>query len=109
MFRARALVALPGGFGTLDEVYEALNLVATRTIAPIPIVLVGKDYWRRVAPLDLLASEGYISSVDRDLVHYAESAPRQPDIYSSVVAARTARRLSRSVAARARARQRTRE
>ncbi|MFM2109992.1 MAG: LOG family protein [Gammaproteobacteria bacterium] len=73
MFRARALVALPGGFGTLDEVYEALNLVATRTIAPIPIVLVGKDYWRRVAPLDLLASEGYISSVDRDLVHYAES------------------------------------
>lgn len=73
MFRARALVALPGGFGTLDEVYEALNLVATRTISPIPIVLIGKDYWNRVAPLDLLASEGYISQADRALVHYAET------------------------------------
>ncbi len=73
MFRTRALVALPGGFGTLDEVYEALNLVATRTIAPIPIVLVGKNYWHRVVPLDLLENEGYISSMDRDLVHYAES------------------------------------
>jgi len=69
----RALVALPGGFGTFDKVYAALNLVATRTISPIPIVLIGKDYWNRVVPLDLLASEGYISAADRALVHYAES------------------------------------
>lgn len=73
MFRARALVALPGGFGTLDEVYEALNLVATRTIAPIPIVLVGRDYWDRVVPLDMLVAEGFIAAEDRALVHYAES------------------------------------
>ena len=73
MFRARALIALPGGFGTLDEVYEALNLVSTRTIAPIPIVLVGKEYWDRVVPLEMLVNEGYISAADRELVHYAES------------------------------------
>jgi len=72
MFRARALVALPGGFGTLDEVYEALNLVATGTIAPIPIVLVGREYWDRALPLDMLVSEGYISAADRDSVHYAD-------------------------------------
>lgn len=72
MFRARALVALPGGFGTLDEVYEALNLVSTRTISPIPIVLVGRDYWHRVVPLDFLVSEGFIAEADRNLVHYAE-------------------------------------
>ena len=73
MFRARALVALPGGFGTLDEVYEALNLVSTRTISPIPIVLVDKEYWQRVVPLEQLANEGYIGQEDRALVHHAES------------------------------------
>jgi uncharacterized protein (TIGR00730 family) len=73
MFRARALVALPGGFGTLDEVYEALNLVATRTIAPIPIVLVGSSYWERVLPLDMLVAEGYVAPTDRTLVHRVES------------------------------------
>jgi len=73
MFRARALVALPGGFGTLDEVYEALNLVSTRTIAPIPIVLVGRQYWERMLPLDELAREGYISAADRALVQHVET------------------------------------
>jgi uncharacterized protein (TIGR00730 family) len=73
MFRARALVALPGGFGTLDEVYEALNLVATRTISPIPIVLVGRKYWDTVLPLDALVAGGYIAPEDRQLVHYTES------------------------------------
>ena len=73
MFRARALVALPGGFGTLDEVYEALNLVSTRTISPIPIVLVDKEYWQRVVPLEQLANEGYIGQEDRALVHHVGS------------------------------------
>ena len=73
IFRARALVALPGGFGTLDEVYEALNLVLTRSIAPIPIVLVGREYWQRMLDLDYLASNGYIESKDRELVHLVET------------------------------------
>lgn len=73
MFRARALVALPGGFGTLDEVFEALNLVLTRTIEPMPIVLVGREYWQRVLDLDYLATEGFIDLADQELVHLTDS------------------------------------
>ena len=73
MFRARALVALPGGFGTLDEVYEALNLVLTRTIKPMPIVLIGREYWQRMLDLQYLIEEGFISDEDRHLVHYIDS------------------------------------
>ena len=73
MFRARALIALPGGFGTLDEVFEALNLVLTRTINPMPIVLIGRDYWEQVLDLDYLATEGFIEAQDRALVHFTDS------------------------------------
>jgi len=73
IFRARALVAFAGGFGTLDEVYEALNLVLTRTIDPIPIVLVGSDYWHHMLNLDYLIAGGYIEAKDRSLVHITDS------------------------------------
>ncbi|MFZ9709732.1 MAG: LOG family protein [Steroidobacteraceae bacterium] len=73
MFRARALVALPGGFGTLDEVYEALNLVLTRTIAPIPIVLVGREYWGRMLDLDYLVEQGFLNAADRSIVQHCET------------------------------------
>src|SRR5439155_15720851 len=46
--RAKALVAFPGGYGTLDELFEALCLIQTRTIDPIPVVLVGESFWRGV-------------------------------------------------------------
>lgn len=45
--RAKALVALPGGYGTFDELFEVLTLIQTRKIKPIPVVLVGESYWRR--------------------------------------------------------------
>ncbi len=73
IFRARALVAFAGGFGTLDEVYEALNLVLTRTIDPIPIVLVGSNYWSRMLDLDYLADGGYIEARDKALVYQTDS------------------------------------
>jgi uncharacterized protein (TIGR00730 family) len=68
LLRARALVAFPGGFGTLDEVFESLNLVETRVIAPIPIVLVGREHWRRVIDLEFLVAQGLIREQDRGLV-----------------------------------------
>jgi uncharacterized protein (TIGR00730 family) len=68
LLRARALVAFPGGFGTLDEVFESLNLVQTQVIAPIPIVLVGREHWRRVIDLDFLIAKWLIREQDRDLV-----------------------------------------
>ena len=73
LLRARALVAFPGGFGTLDEVYEALNLVATRTIDPMPIVLVGRDYWSRMLDLDHLVAQGLIGAAEAALVHRCDS------------------------------------
>ncbi|MBN2466211.1 TIGR00730 family Rossman fold protein [candidate division WOR-3 bacterium] len=74
MIRARALVAFPGGYGTLDEVFEALTLVQTRTIEPLPIVLVGKEFWRQVVNIDFLVTEGVIDPEDRELFWYAETA-----------------------------------
>jgi len=72
--RAAALVALPGGFGTLDELFCALTLIQTRKTAPIPVVLIGEDYWRKVFNADFLAEMGSIDDEDRELFWYAESA-----------------------------------
>ena len=74
LLRAKALVALPGGFGTLDELFEVLTLVQTRKIKPLPIVLVGEDYWRRAFDVGFLADEGVIDAEDRELFWFAESA-----------------------------------
>jgi hypothetical protein len=76
LLRARALVAFPGGFGTLDEVFETLTLGQTRTIEPVPVVLVGEEYWRRVLDVDFLVDEGVIAAEDRALFGYAETAPQ---------------------------------
>lgn len=74
MLRARALVAFPGGYGTLDELFETLALVQTRTMAPVPVVLVGEEHWRRVVDVDFLVDEGLIDLEDRELFWYAETA-----------------------------------
>jgi uncharacterized protein (TIGR00730 family) len=75
LLRAKALVAFPGGFGTIDELFEILTLVQTRKIAPVPVILVGEDYWRRAIDFDFLADEGVIDREDRELFWFAESAP----------------------------------
>jgi uncharacterized protein (TIGR00730 family) len=72
--RARALVAFPGGYGTLDELFETLTLVQTRKIRPVPVVLVGESYWRRAIDIDFLVDEGVIDPEDRELFWYAETA-----------------------------------
>jgi uncharacterized protein (TIGR00730 family) len=74
LLRAKALVAFPGGFGTLDELFEVLTLVQTRKMAPVPVVLVGADYWRRAVDFDFLADEGVIDQEDRELFWFAETA-----------------------------------
>ncbi len=74
LLRARALVAFPGGFGTLDEIFETLTLVQTGTIEPLPVILVGEAFWRGAFDADFLTSEGVISSADRQLFSYAETA-----------------------------------
>jgi uncharacterized protein (TIGR00730 family) len=74
LLRAKALVACPGGFGTFDELFEALTLVQTRKMKPIPVVLVGEDYWRKAVNMEFLVEEGVIAREDLDLFWYAESA-----------------------------------
>ena len=83
LLRARALVAFPGGYGTFDEVFETLTLVQSRTIAPVPVVLVGEEYWRRAVDFDFLVDEGVIEREDRELFWFAESAE---DVWSSILA-----------------------
>ena len=82
MQRARALVAFPGGYGTLDELFELLTLVQTGVMAPIPIILVGADYWRRAVDFDFLVSEGVIDRADRALFSFAETAQ---DIFDALL------------------------
>jgi uncharacterized protein (TIGR00730 family) len=67
MLRAQALVAFPGGYGTLDELFEALTLVQTGKMRRIPIVLVGREYWEKAVNFDLLVEEGFIDPADRAL------------------------------------------
>lgn len=74
LMRARALVAFPGGYGTLDELFETLTLIQTRKIKPVPIVLVGEEYWRQAVNFDFLVEEGVIEPEDRALFWYAETA-----------------------------------
>ena len=74
VLRAKALVAFPGGYGTFDELFETLTLVQTRKIKPVPVVLVGEQYWRQAFNVDFLVEEGVIDREDRELFWYAETA-----------------------------------
>jgi uncharacterized protein (TIGR00730 family) len=74
LLRAKALVAFPGGYGTFDELFETLTLVQTRTIKPVPVVLVGEQYWRQALNVDFMVDEGVIDPEDRDLFWFAETA-----------------------------------
>ena len=80
--RAKALVAFPGGFGTLDELFETLTLVQTRKVKPLPVILVGESWWRRLFDGDFLVEEGVIDIEDRDLFWFAETAE---DIWEGLV------------------------
>ena len=73
LMRARALVAFPGGFGTLDELFEMLTLVQTRKARPVPIVLFGRDYWSRLLNLDMLVDEGAIAPEDLALYEVVDT------------------------------------
>jgi len=82
LLRARALVVFPGGYGTMDELFEILTLIQTRKIAPLPVVLVGEAYWRRVFDPDFLVEEGTIDPEDRELFWFAETAT---EIWESIL------------------------
>lgn len=72
--RAKALVACPGGFGTLDELFETLTLIQTGKIDRLPVLLMGSDYWRRIINFEALVEEGAISASDLDIFQFVDSA-----------------------------------
>jgi uncharacterized protein (TIGR00730 family) len=95
---ASAFVVFPGGFGTLDELFEALTLIQTRKIRGFPLVLVGRDYWRPLVDWlrDHVLGEGKVSPCDLDLLELVDDADEILAIVSAASERRSARRRSSS-------------
>ena len=74
LLRASALVAFPGGFGTLDELFDALTLRQTDRMQPIPIILFGREYWQHAIDFQFLADQGTVADADLELIQFAETA-----------------------------------
>jgi uncharacterized protein (TIGR00730 family) len=82
LIRAKALVAFPGGFGTLDELFETLTLLQTGKTENVMVVLVGRDFWERLINWQWLVENGLIAHQDLQLFHYAETAQEAWDLIS---------------------------
>jgi uncharacterized protein (TIGR00730 family) len=80
LIRAKALVAFPGGFGTLDELFETLTLLQTRKTESVVVVLVGRAFWEQLINWSLLVECGLIAQADLQLFHYAETAQEVWDL-----------------------------
>ena len=80
LMRARALAVFPGGFGTLDELFETLTLIQTGRMQQIPIVLFGEEFWRRIIDFEALAEAGTIAAEDLDLFRFVDSAAEAVDV-----------------------------
>lgn len=76
MQRAKALVIFPGGFGTMDELFEILTLIQTKKSPSIPIILVGKEYWKRAIDFEFLQEEDAIASDDLSMLKYVDTAKK---------------------------------
>lgn len=72
VMRAKAMVAFPGGFGTLDELFEVVTLVQTGKAKALPIILFGSDYWKRLINFDMLVEEGTVSTDELSLLSFVD-------------------------------------
>jgi uncharacterized protein (TIGR00730 family) len=82
LMRAKSLVAFPGGFGTLDELFETLTLIQTRKVQPIPVLLFGQAFWERIVNFEALVEEGTISRKDLDLFVFVDTAEEAWELIS---------------------------
>ncbi len=73
LMRAKAIAVFPGGFGTMDELFESLTLIQTKRMEPMPILLFGKDFWHKIINWEALADAGTISAEDLDLFQFVET------------------------------------
>ena len=74
LMRAKAITAFPGGYGTMDELFETLTLIQTKRVAPMPVILFAEEFWRSIINFENLADAGTISPEDLDLFKFAETA-----------------------------------
>ncbi|MBT5415052.1 MAG: TIGR00730 family Rossman fold protein, partial [Rhodospirillaceae bacterium] len=86
LMRARGLVVLPGGYGTMDELFETLTLIQTGKVAPMPILLFGKAFWGRIVDFDAMVEEGVIAPEDRALFRFVETAEEAVDTIRAFLA-----------------------
>jgi len=77
--RAKAICVFPGGFGTLDETFEALTLIQTGRMKKVPFLLFGRAFWESIINWDALAEAGTISADDLDLFRFVETADEAID------------------------------
>jgi uncharacterized protein (TIGR00730 family) len=80
LMRARAICVFPGGFGTLDEMFEALTLIQTGRMQRVPFLLFGKAFWNGIINWDVLAEAGTISDEDLDLFRFVDTAAEAMDL-----------------------------
>ncbi len=72
--RAKALAVFPGGFGTLDELFEILTLLQTQKMPPLPVIMFGRDYWTRIINFEAMAEAGVIAAHDLSLFEIVDTA-----------------------------------
>lgn len=80
IMRAKAVAVFPGGFGTMDELFETLTLIQTGRMERVPVLMFGRQFWQKVINLDYLAEQGTISPGDTDLLTYVDTAPEAWDV-----------------------------
>lgn len=80
LMRAKAICVFPGGFGTLDEMFESLTLIQTGRMDRVPFLLFGRDFWERIVNWQALSDAGTISAEDLDLFRFVETAEEAFDI-----------------------------
>jgi uncharacterized protein (TIGR00730 family) len=80
LMRARAICVFPGGFGTLDELFEALTLIQTGRMQRVPFLLFGRAFWEKIINWEALSDAGTISAEDLDLFRFVETAEEAAEI-----------------------------
>lgn len=85
LLRAKALVVFPGGFGTLDELFETLTLVQTKKVKRLPILLFGQAFWQRLIDFEFLQEQGMIDKKDLDCFAYVETAEQAWNVIKETI------------------------
>ena len=83
LLRAKAVTVFPGGFGTLDELFETITLMQTGRMALVPLILFGEKFWRQIIDFQALADFGTIAPTDMDLIKFVETADEAWEIIST--------------------------